>query len=292
VDAYLSLLISALLAATLLPAYSELLFAALVNSGYDPLALWLWATTGNTLGSAVNWTLGRYLLRFQERRWFPFKAHTLAREIHVPPEERVLGVEVLPSATEYRPGERATVRLKLTDVAGAPFVGSTVVAIYDKALEYISGGSNVADIKKFFWEWRRQHRAAEERQHGRPGQRQAGDRDVHREVAERRAPGMAVEVAARRVLLRAQRFQRQVAMPAEREERAHQHGDGEGDEEARAVHAGLVARAPARLTSAPRRAAPARRAVPSGGRWWRAGAARASAPAPSGSWRRAWAARR
>ncbi|NQT38529.1 MAG: alpha-2-macroglobulin, partial [Planctomycetes bacterium] len=46
---------------------------------------------------------------------------------------------------------------KLTDFFGEPFVGSTVVAIYDKSVEYISGGSNVGDIKEFFWKWRRHH---------------------------------------------------------------------------------------------------------------------------------------
>ena len=76
-DAYLGLFFSAFLAATLVPAYSEILFAGLVSAGYDPLALWLWASAGNTLGSAVNWVLGRYLLHFQDRRWFPFKEKTL-----------------------------------------------------------------------------------------------------------------------------------------------------------------------------------------------------------------------
>jgi len=31
------------------------------------------------------------------------------------------------------------------------------VAIYDKSVEYISGGSNVPEIKEFFWKWRRSH---------------------------------------------------------------------------------------------------------------------------------------
>jgi hypothetical protein len=31
------------------------------------------------------------------------------------------------------------------------------VAIYDKSVEYISGGSNVPEIKAFFWKWRRHH---------------------------------------------------------------------------------------------------------------------------------------
>ncbi len=48
--------------------------------------------------------------------------------------------------------------MKLTDAAGKPFVGSTVLSIFDKSVEYISGGSNVADIKEFFWKWRREHR--------------------------------------------------------------------------------------------------------------------------------------
>ena len=78
-EAYVGLFISAFLAATLVPAYSEILFASLIAAGYDPMALWLWASSGNTLGSAVNWGLGRYLLHFQDRRWFPFKAGNLDR---------------------------------------------------------------------------------------------------------------------------------------------------------------------------------------------------------------------
>lgn len=76
---YVGLFLSAFLAATLVPAYSEILFATLANAGHDPFALWLWASTGNTLGSAVNWFLGRFLLRFQDRRWFPFREKNLSR---------------------------------------------------------------------------------------------------------------------------------------------------------------------------------------------------------------------
>lgn len=76
-EAYLGLFLGAFLAATIVPAYSEVLFAGLLAAGYDPLALWAWASAGNTLGSAVNWALGRYLLHFQDRRWFPFKEDNL-----------------------------------------------------------------------------------------------------------------------------------------------------------------------------------------------------------------------
>lgn len=76
-EAYLGLFFSAFLAATLVPAYSEILFAGLLAAGYAPWALLAWASAGNTLGAAVNWVLGRYLLHFQERRWFPFRTDTL-----------------------------------------------------------------------------------------------------------------------------------------------------------------------------------------------------------------------
>ncbi|MBN1867969.1 alpha-2-macroglobulin [Candidatus Sumerlaeota bacterium] len=93
---------------------------------------------------------------------FDGQVYTEAREIVVPPESRVLDMEVLPSKTEYRPGEKATVKVKLTGSDGEPFVGSTVMTVYDKAVEYISGGSNVADIREFFWKWRRRHQSQTE----------------------------------------------------------------------------------------------------------------------------------
>ena len=80
------------------------------------------------------------------------------RMIAVPPEKRLLNVEVQPEAGELLPGAETTVKLTITDHEGKPFVGSTVVSIYDKALEYISGGSNLPSLKNLFWEWRRHHR--------------------------------------------------------------------------------------------------------------------------------------
>ncbi|MFZ5830538.1 MAG: alpha-2-macroglobulin family protein [Planctomycetota bacterium] len=83
--------------------------------------------------------------------------HVETKEIVVPPERRVLAVDVEPSAETYKPGEKAKVKVTLRTLEGRPFIGSTVVAIYDKSVEYISGGSNVADIREFFWKWRRHH---------------------------------------------------------------------------------------------------------------------------------------
>ncbi|MGD9646724.1 MAG: MG2 domain-containing protein, partial [Pirellulales bacterium] len=79
------------------------------------------------------------------------------RELLVPPEKRVVQVAVEPSAEKYRPGEKAKVRLKFTGLDGRPIAGSVVATMYDKSVEYISGGSNVPDIKEFFWNWRRTH---------------------------------------------------------------------------------------------------------------------------------------
>ena len=51
----------------------------MLSAGYAPLALWAWATAGNTLGAVLNYVLGRFLLHFQDRRWFPFRPGTLER---------------------------------------------------------------------------------------------------------------------------------------------------------------------------------------------------------------------
>ena len=78
--AYLIMFGAAFLAATLLPFYSEFLVVGLVVDRPDEWVwIWLVATLGNTLGSAVNWVLGRYLLRFQDHKWFPFKSDGLSR---------------------------------------------------------------------------------------------------------------------------------------------------------------------------------------------------------------------
>ncbi|MGV6806424.1 MAG: YqaA family protein [bacterium] len=76
---YLILFLSAFGAATLLPFYSEVTLIALLEQGYAPASLWLVASVGNTLGSAVNWALGRYLTHFESRSWFPFKPASLHR---------------------------------------------------------------------------------------------------------------------------------------------------------------------------------------------------------------------
>lgn len=73
ITAYLILFGSAFLAATILPFYSEVILFAMLNEGYSPWGLVAVATLGNTLGAVVNYVLGRYLLHYQDRKWFYFK---------------------------------------------------------------------------------------------------------------------------------------------------------------------------------------------------------------------------
>ncbi len=69
---YGGLFVSAFLAATILPISSEAVLAGLVATGQgDPMLLLGVATVGNTLGSAVNWLLGRGIDALRDRRWFP-----------------------------------------------------------------------------------------------------------------------------------------------------------------------------------------------------------------------------
>jgi membrane protein YqaA with SNARE-associated domain len=76
---YAGLFLSALLAATVLPGVSEILMLGLLVQGLDAWTLWLVATVGNVIGSTLNWWLGRFALRFSDRRWFPVSRDALAR---------------------------------------------------------------------------------------------------------------------------------------------------------------------------------------------------------------------
>ena len=77
---YLGLFFSAFAAATLLPLQSEaVLVGLLLNDRQSVLTLLAVASAGNVLGSMVNWLLGRYLLCFRDRRWFPVSEQQLQK---------------------------------------------------------------------------------------------------------------------------------------------------------------------------------------------------------------------
>ena len=77
---YLALFLAAFLAATIVPAQSEAVLVGLILAGDRSLILLLLvATTGNVLGSVVNWLLGRFIERFRDRPWFPVSRPRLAQ---------------------------------------------------------------------------------------------------------------------------------------------------------------------------------------------------------------------
>lgn len=87
---FLTLFALAFASATLLPGGSEIYLSQLVlqtlDENHSPTSLltiiWLVATVGNTLGSALNYALGRYFLHFQKRKWFPVSDKQLLKAQH------------------------------------------------------------------------------------------------------------------------------------------------------------------------------------------------------------------
>jgi len=74
------LFLAAFIAATLIPAQSEAVLVALLLAGTQPVWLLLSvATAGNVLGAAVNWTIGRFLMRYSDHPRFPFSSKQVVR---------------------------------------------------------------------------------------------------------------------------------------------------------------------------------------------------------------------
>jgi len=66
---YLGLFIAAFLAATILPLSSEVVLTSLLLAGLTPTTLVLVATTGNVLGSLVNYALGYWAGVGVSKKW-------------------------------------------------------------------------------------------------------------------------------------------------------------------------------------------------------------------------------
>lgn len=70
----------AFLAATILPAQSEIgLVALIINDAHSIPLLITVASIGNTLGAVVNWAIGRGVERFHDKKWFPASPKQLDR---------------------------------------------------------------------------------------------------------------------------------------------------------------------------------------------------------------------
>lgn len=78
--ALLTVFLSALVAATVLPAQSEAVLVYHLTQRPDQVILLVTiASLGNVLGSVINWVLGRFLRRFQNYSWFPASPEKLAQ---------------------------------------------------------------------------------------------------------------------------------------------------------------------------------------------------------------------
>lgn len=79
---YISMFVIAFLAASVFPAQSEILLVTLLLSGaHSTAALLVSATAGNTLGSMLNWAMGRFLSHYRDRNWFPLKPELFDRAV-------------------------------------------------------------------------------------------------------------------------------------------------------------------------------------------------------------------
>ena len=77
---YFQLFIISFLAATILPSPSELVLSTmLLTDSFDKYLLLVVASFGNILGSSVNWYLGKKILIFKDKKWFPAMRGKLQR---------------------------------------------------------------------------------------------------------------------------------------------------------------------------------------------------------------------
>lgn len=76
---YSGLFIAAFLAATILPLSSEAVLTALLLSALSPAALVAVVTTGNVLGSIVNYALGYWVSLEVIKRWLKIYEEEIVR---------------------------------------------------------------------------------------------------------------------------------------------------------------------------------------------------------------------
>ena len=76
---YFGLFVASFLAATILPLSSEVVLSALLLSGLPPVTLIVIATTGNVLGSLVNYALGYWGSLAVVKKWLKISEQEFVR---------------------------------------------------------------------------------------------------------------------------------------------------------------------------------------------------------------------
>jgi|TARA_B110000114_G_C15084421_1_gene395495 membrane protein YqaA with SNARE-associated domain len=75
---YINLTLVSFLAATILPFSSEIFLSVMILSKeYQSVLLLLFAGIGNISGSVVNWYIGKKILIFKNKKWFPVSSNQL-----------------------------------------------------------------------------------------------------------------------------------------------------------------------------------------------------------------------
>lgn len=82
------------------------------------------------------------------------KLHTALRQVLLPPFSKLIDVTLEPAKDRVKPRETSMLKVTLRDAEGNPVTGPAVLTVYDKALEAITGGSNVGLIHENFWTWK------------------------------------------------------------------------------------------------------------------------------------------
>ena len=82
------------------------------------------------------------------------KVHSAVRQILLPPVSKLIEVTLEPAKDRVKPRETSMLRVTLRDGQGKPVIGTSVLAVYDKSLEAITGGSNIGLIHQNFWTWK------------------------------------------------------------------------------------------------------------------------------------------
>ena len=82
------------------------------------------------------------------------KVHTAVRQVLLPPVSKLIEVILEPAKDRVKPRETSMLKVTLRDAEGEPVKGLAVLSVYDKALEAITGGSNVGQIHENFWSWK------------------------------------------------------------------------------------------------------------------------------------------